>query len=480
MVGLHFPLVVKSYLVSRKKRGSPGSLGLCLMGEEGLKEAYCPGPCRGQPLRNTDGDSRGCSRKFFLGGSNVCSPTVPLAPPHFHHHLVSKREIHWSPLSCCREKTGACSTLAKSSGAHGSGIKGFRTHTYLKVIRGSSVLLQVIQEPEDPKIQEISWGFASDSNSTFMLRLQNGKEDPLWFSLQDKYKQRVQVPSMSSLRINNLTSQDSGQYWALIMFQTGREIKAVFHLTVYDPVPLAQIWTTSASITPSWCNVTLECGAREAVEVLNVTWEVQGPPSELEQRGAPGPPNPWTLALSLPPSQPNVSLTCVLSNPVDQKNATLELLDLCSPAGHTRGAIGAFLAGFFILGVGGFLFLWHLREKEKKKKKKNKMEMEMERGLEVSLAQNQAPVCQDSDAGLPEDPRAKDDAVYAQLAAQDSLKGKWKVKTVSGDQPGLMAPSPGLPAQSQDIDEKHLEGKGPCTSVYSVVQRPGQALKMTY
>ncbi|XP_077883982.1 CD48 antigen-like [Ictidomys tridecemlineatus] len=225
----------------------------------------------------------------------------------------------------------AGSTLAKSSGAHGSGIKSFRTRTYLKAIRGGSVLLQVTQEQEDPKIKEISWGIGSDPDSTIMLRLQNGKEDPLWFSLQDKYKQRVQVPSMSSLRINNLTSQDSGQYWVQIIFQTGREIKAVFHLTVYDPVPLAQIRTTSASITPSWCNVTLECGAREAVEGLSVTWEVQGPPSELEQRGAPGPPNPWTLALSLPLRQPNVSLTCVLSNPVDQKNATLQLVDLCSP-----------------------------------------------------------------------------------------------------------------------------------------------------
>ncbi|XP_077883448.1 SLAM family member 9-like isoform X2 [Ictidomys tridecemlineatus] len=224
----------------------------------------------------------------------------------------------------------ACSTLAKSSGAHGSGIKGFRTRTYLKAIRGGSVLLQVIQEPEDPKI-ETYWGLGSDPDCIYMLRLQNGTEDPQWLSLQDKYKQRVQVPSMSSLRINNLTSQDSGQYWAQARFQTGREIKQVFHLTVYDPVPLAQIRTTSASITPSWCNVTLECGAQEAVEVLNVTWEVQGPPSELEQRGAPGPPNPWPLALSLPLRQPNVSLTCVLSNPVDQKNATLQLLDLCSP-----------------------------------------------------------------------------------------------------------------------------------------------------
>ncbi|XP_048670611.1 uncharacterized protein LOC125620242 isoform X2 [Marmota marmota marmota] len=341
--------------------------------------------------------------------------------------------VHWGMLQILTSERcdtrrnlqiwGACSTLAKSSGAHGSGIKGFRTHTYLKVIRGGSVLLQVIQEPENPKIKEISWGIGSDPDSKYMLRLQNGTEDPHWFRLQDKYKHRVQVPNMSSLRINNLTSQDSGQYWAQIMFQSERESKRVFHLTVYDPVPLAQIRTTSASITPSWCNVTLDCGAQEAVEVLNVTWEVQGPPSELEQRGASGPRDPWTLALSLPLRQPNVSLTCVLSNPVDQKNATLQLVDLCSPAGHLRGAIGAFLAGFFILGVGGFLFLWHLREKEKKKKK---MEMEMERGLEVSLAQNQAPICHDLGAGLPEDPRANDDAVYAQLTKQDSRKDKRK------------------------------------------------------
>uniref|UniRef100_UPI001A9EFD7A uncharacterized protein LOC120886124 n=1 Tax=Ictidomys tridecemlineatus TaxID=43179 RepID=UPI001A9EFD7A len=173
---------------------------------------------------------------------------------------------------------GACSTLAKSSGAHGSGIKGFRICNYLKVIQGGSVLLQVIQELEDPTV-DIYWGLGSDPDCIYMLRLQNGMEDLQWFSLQDKYKQRVQVPSMSSLRINNLTSQDSGHYWAQARFQTGREIKAVFHLTVYDPVPLAQIRTTSASITPSWCNVTLECGAREAVEVLSVTWEVQGPRS---------------------------------------------------------------------------------------------------------------------------------------------------------------------------------------------------------
>ncbi|VTJ85606.1 Hypothetical predicted protein [Marmota monax] len=130
----------------------------------------------------------------------------------------------------------------------------------------------------------------------------------------------------------------------------------------------------SASITPSWCKVTLDCGAQEAVEVLNVTWEVQGPSSELEQRGAPGPPNPWTLALSLPPSQPNVSFTCVLSNPVDQKNATLQLVDLCSPDSHGEhpavlmgGVRMGYVAVILILAAG--ICLWMIHEKMMEKRR---------------------------------------------------------------------------------------------------------------
>lgn len=97
-----------------------------------------------------------------------------------------------------------------------------------------------------------------------------------------------------------------------------------------DPVPPAQIRATSVSITPSWCNVTLECGATGALDVLDVTWGSKGLPTELEQRGTPGSTDPGTLAVSLPLSQPNVSLTCVVSNPVDQKNATVDLVDICS------------------------------------------------------------------------------------------------------------------------------------------------------
>ena len=95
-----------------------------------------------------------------------------------------------------------------------------------------------------------------------------------------------------------------------------------------DPAPLPQILVKSTSITPGWCNATLECTASRDTEDLKVTWGSMGLPRE--QRIMLDPPSdPWTLTLSLPLSQPSASLTCVVSNQVDQKTATLDLGEVC-------------------------------------------------------------------------------------------------------------------------------------------------------
>nr|XP_054404614.1 SLAM family member 8-like [Pongo abelii] len=117
---------------------------------------------------------------------------------------------------------------------------------------------------------------------------------------------------------------------AVIRLTGGRLSGQVFYLTVYEPVPHPEILAKSLSITPGLCNITLECRVPGATEDLNVTWESKGLLGELEQRETPGPtPNPWTLAVSLPLSQRNSSLTCVVSNHVDQKAVTLVLGKVC-------------------------------------------------------------------------------------------------------------------------------------------------------
>ncbi|XP_063525351.1 SLAM family member 8-like [Pongo pygmaeus] len=117
---------------------------------------------------------------------------------------------------------------------------------------------------------------------------------------------------------------------AVIRLTGGRLSGQVFYLTVYEPVPHPEILAKSLSITPGLCNITLECRVPGATEDLNVTWESKGLLGELEQRETPGPaPNPWTLAVSLPLSQRNSSLTCVVSNHVHQKAVTLVLGKVC-------------------------------------------------------------------------------------------------------------------------------------------------------
>lgn len=294
-------------------------------------------------------------------------------------------------------------------------------------------------------MKEVSWGFGPDSAYTVILRVHSGMDSPTWVSLRDKYEHRVHVPNMTSLRIDNLTREDSGQYRARVSLTAGKEFNMNFHLTVYAPVPLPQIWVTSSSITPGWCNVTLECRAQGAMEDLKVTWESKGLPEELEQRGIPGPaPSSWALDLSLPLSQPNPSLTCVLSNPLDQKTATTDLGAICVPGSHAQtsartlpGILGATVTVLLILGAG--LWLWKMRGKKKK--------METGRG-----------------AGLQEAHRDEDGGVhYAELSPQVPHEGR--DKEPSGSHP-------------QGIGEQHLQDKEPLKSVYSVVHKPGQAMKM--
>ncbi|XP_045401415.1 SLAM family member 6-like isoform X3 [Lemur catta] len=283
-----------------------------------------------------------------------------------------------------------CRGVGESSGANGSAVKDSGAHIPLNRIRGDSVLFDVTKNQGailEVQPEELSWSFSPESDYTVMFRIQRGVHSPRWFGLQDKFKQRVQVPSLTSLRISNLTLQDSGQYRAQATLTEGREVMQVFHLTVYEPIPHPNILVQSLSIALGWCNVTLECRAPRATRNLNVTWESRGLPTELEQRGTPGPAlDRWILVVRLPPSQPNASITCVVSNHMEQKSATKDLGDICAQG--TR---------------------------------------------------------------LQEDHRVEDDSIhYEELMKQET----------------------------QGISVRHVEGKGPMTTVYTEVRKPGRAMNI--
>ncbi|XP_013831805.2 PREDICTED: CXADR-like membrane protein isoform X1 [Capra hircus] len=322
-----------------------------------------------------------------------------------------------------------CCTGVKSSVAPDPGVQDSGVHVPLQGIRGGSVLFHVPKKQE-AEPEEVSWGFGPESNYRVFMRVHRGKDTPTWVSLQDKYQQRVHVPNVTSLRIENLIPEDSGQYRARASFIGGIEFNQVFLLTVYDPAPLPHILVKSASFTAGWCNATLECTAPGDTEDLKVTWEIKGLPKELEQRVTSElPSNSWKLTLSLPLSQPNGSLTCVVSNQVGQKTATLDLGEVCvsgSPGNNGAktlpGIIGAVVIMLLIIVTG--LFLWKTYAKKRK--------MKTERGVEFQDDQR------DNDGGVQ----------YAELSQQGSGE-----------------------VTNKGAGKQHLEEKEPGT-VYSEVYKP--------
>nr|XP_060482916.1 uncharacterized protein LOC132674250 isoform X2 [Panthera onca] len=203
---------------------------------------------------------------------------------------------------------GAFSTVVNGSGTLGSQVEDSGNPVSLTGAQGGSVSFHVTRSPESlpgVTLEKISWGIKNKSDYLLLLYVSPGEDVPKWVNFQDKLEKRVHVLNTTTLRIDNLTLEDSGHYWARVSLTRGRETNRYFHLTV------------------------LECHAPGTREDVNVSWESL--PRELEQRGVPGPaPNPWTLALKLPLSQPSPSITCVVSNPGDWKTATKDLGEVCA------------------------------------------------------------------------------------------------------------------------------------------------------
>ncbi|XP_072588684.1 uncharacterized protein [Vulpes vulpes] len=106
----------------------------------------------------------------------------------------------------------------------------------LKGMQGASVSFQVLRNPDLPPVDElekISWGIVFRSNYIDMLQVFPGVDVPEWINWQDKFQKRVHVFNITTLRIDNLTLEDTGLYRARRFYTRGRQYDQDFHLTVY-------------------------------------------------------------------------------------------------------------------------------------------------------------------------------------------------------------------------------------------------------
>ncbi|KAM5200775.1 CD48 antigen-like isoform 2-T4 [Hipposideros larvatus] len=198
---------------------------------------------------------------------------------------------------------------------------------------GESVQLP-LRSSLHPDVREIEWTWDSeDDKKQFLVSWKPGHpSNPDWYDFEKQYKSRLELTEKAFLTIRNLTMEMGGLYTAKVKFHSGKVREEPFRLCVYEPIPHPQIQIHSVSSTSGWCNVSLECETPGTTETLTVTW--LSLPRELEQRGTlRSASSSRNLSLSLPWSQSNGHLTCVVRSPVDEKNTTVQLGSICPPRG---------------------------------------------------------------------------------------------------------------------------------------------------
>ncbi|CAI5798625.1 SLAM family member 8-like isoform X2 [Podarcis lilfordi] len=134
----------------------------------------------------------------------------------------------------------------------------------------------------------------------------------------------------TTLKVKDLELNDSGIYSARIWVTKTQFQEQRFSLTVYEPVPTPQIDHQVESKTPGGCNVTLRCHT-PGREDLSISWETGGPHRALGKsvNQYQVSDNGQELRVSFWNTSFDSKFTCLVSNPVDRKRASFDLLNIC-------------------------------------------------------------------------------------------------------------------------------------------------------
>ncbi|XP_061462008.1 SLAM family member 9-like [Rhineura floridana] len=197
---------------------------------------------------------------------------------------------------------------------------------HLKGILRGSASFPVTVSPART-VARITWDFYPATGEPYLLgEFRNGKlEQP-----NLKFEGRLEMANETTLRIKGLEVEDTGIYKVRVRFTTAVVQDHTFHLAVYEPVPTPQICHQEVSNSPGRCNVTLQCQV-SGTGGFDVSWRTGNPLRALEDSFD------WfhlsdngrDLRLSWQPTPLDSSFTCLVSNPVDQKNVSFDLLSIC-------------------------------------------------------------------------------------------------------------------------------------------------------
>ncbi|XP_060125730.1 SLAM family member 9-like [Zootoca vivipara] len=241
----------------------------------------------------------------------------------------------------------------------------------LNGILGGSVLLPVSIPPEKA-LKMIEWDFQGGNGLGIQLsELREGELQRI--NPRDRFGSRLEMANETTLRIKDLEMDDSGKYSIRVKFISAQYEDYNFHLSVYEPVPEPKILSHIVSKSPEGCNVTLQCQVAEKGEI-NISWERGDTLRDLEDGSKSyhlsGNGKDLHLVWKLNSSDPNI--TCLVTNPADQKSISFNLKHICQTEVLTGGrqltfVVEHFRWGFLIillLFLAGFgIKTWKTRRK---------------------------------------------------------------------------------------------------------------------
>ncbi|XP_061872328.1 SLAM family member 9-like isoform X2 [Colius striatus] len=232
-------------------------------------------------------------------------------------------------------------------------------------VLGGSVLLSPTLPP-NKTVKEIEWSFAGGAGATIQVAEfgPGGFERP---DPKDRFKERLEMLNQTVLRIRALERGDSGVYGARLKLHPALVEDQAFNLSVYESVPSPRTRSQLLASTLEWCNLTLQCqGAGKGA--VNVTWKrdniIRDLTSDSHQLSSDG----TTLRVALPPTAANVTYTCTVSNPADQKVVLFDLQAICQSGGsQTSFSKSGYIVLTLILlavSLGGAFWCWRMNSEK--------------------------------------------------------------------------------------------------------------------
>ncbi|KAM4606923.1 CD48 antigen-like [Discoglossus pictus] len=170
-------------------------------------------------------------------------------------------------------------------------------------------------------VEEVVWHFTRDGQKVKVAEFKD-------LHLTIKYRlftNRLEATNNgTTLRILGLRMEDSGIFTADITL-TNQTIKELsFNLTVYEPVPKPNISKELQENTSDWCNFTLHCSVPIPTLCCSISWmrRLQDQTYQYYRNGS-------TVLVALQPDAWTTEFLCLVRNPADQKNASIQSPEIC-------------------------------------------------------------------------------------------------------------------------------------------------------